>query len=465
MEVLHSHIDSRQGLSPTARGLTHARGAGAWKPLHWLLLPLLTTVFALTSLSRPALAAETLAPLQLKGAPEPQLVSPLLASDLPQALDKYTRAARELDGLSVKFQQNYQRFIRTLDQLSRADKPLKATPGCLIQDLAEPYLTALGAWEAYHVQARSVRTLQRRLQLYDQGGYSVGLTPDLQDRLKRVLEDYERIRQEHVNLQALIRNQVEGEIRRIGCNPEDVTAPAPVEVASKEATPLAPATGKSARNDKATVPPVSENRRSAATLNDDSEASSTEPSTAPLPVPEQLLADERMLPLDNQDTLALTPVPFPGMTNGPEGPATPAPLIGPEDKVPGEDKDAADKDPLSREGATTPAVKDSKTDPPREAQATPTPAPPAPTATPTPIPEGLKVHFSVDNRQCRQSVQVFLDGGLIGTVAGEATSTFAATEGKHRLCLGQDGQGKACSQTNDYIRVILYDGFAVRPRC
>lgn len=393
--------------------------------------------------------AQSPASLQLKGAPEPQVVQPLLASELPSSLDKYARAARELDSYSVKFQQSYQRFIRTLDSLSRADKPLRATPGCLIPDLAEPYVSALSSWELYHVQARSVRALQRRLQLYEQGGYTVGLTPDIQDRLKRALEDYERIRQEHVNLQALIRNQVEGEIRRIGCNPADVSAPAVVEVAAKDK-----AAADKAPKEKPIQP--SDNRRSVATLSEDPEASGAEASSAPLPPPEELTADERMLPVESVESSTATPLPYPGMNDNSADKASPLADLDSEGRTPTTEK------PGSAPGEATPTVKNAES--PKEA-ATPTPAPPAPTATPTPIPEGLKVHFSVDNRQCRQSVQVYLDGNLIGTVTGEATTTFTSTEGKHRLCLGQDAQGKACSQNNDYIRVILYDGFAVRPRC
>lgn len=408
--------------------------------------------------------------LLLKGPPDPQVISPLLASELPSQLDKYARAARDLDALSVRFQESYQRFIRTLDSLGRTGKPLTSSPGCLVKDLADPYVAARSAWELYHQQARAVRTVQRRIQQYDQGGYSPGLTPDLQDRLRRALDDYERIRKEHVNLQALIKTQVEGEIRRIGCSPEDISSPAqplpPTETAQATSTPpdpkkpekpdprtkpsTAPAVAPTPEvlTRTAFVPPGSE----PISPEDDPESSGGAESTRPPPAGpvEQVITDERLLPTEGEAS-TVTPVPYAGMA-----PAVPAEVKNPDGTTAtGAENPPAGGDSKTAPDAATPATTTTAT--------TPTPAPPPPT--PAPIPEGLRVTFSVDNRQCKQAIQVYLDGALMGTVSGDSIVQFAATEGKHRLCLGQEGQAKACSQNGDYIRVILYDGFAVRPRC
>ncbi|MFM7202884.1 MAG: hypothetical protein ACKO6N_19010 [Myxococcota bacterium] len=390
------------------------------------------------------------ASIPLKGAPEPQVISPLLAADLPDQLDRYAKAARELDGLSLRFQESYQRFIRTLDALSRTGKSLNTTPGCLVPELANPYLSARTSWERYHQQARHIRTVQRRIQLYEQYGYTPGLTPDLQDRIRRLLEDYERIRKEHVNIEALLKDQVEGEVRRIGCDPNNVTAPAPAQVAkiptTKEGEKLAtlgekpgPRTGQELVVPQVPAPPGS---------GEDAEASGGPESPLPPPTVEQLLADEQLLPPDAPGGVTPSPAPYPGMEN------------------PGRDAQAAADQALDEASHQAATAEGEKSTTPTPVTATPLPPTPVPaTPTPVPIPEGLRVRFSVDNRQCRQPVQVFLDGALLGAVPGEAASEFPATEGKHRLCLSQEAQGRGCANASDYIRVILYDGFAVRPRC
>lgn len=378
--------------------------------------------------------------LGLKEGVEPQLVPPLLASELPSQLDRYARTTRELETYSTRFQEHYQRFIRTLDTLGRAGKPVTATPGCMVPELVVAYASARDAFERYRLQARTVRNVQRRLEQYDLGGYTPGLTPDLQARMRSALEEYERIRKEHVNLQALLKNQVEAEIRRAGCNPEALNlppaAPTPAPVAAKtDADPSKPEGKKAAKPEvpsrklpgiEIAALPVP---AGAGADGEDAEASGND-LTGEVLAPMEIQSDDRLLPGESFLTAQETPYPYSASMLELSDVPTPtsAPDAGP---------------------AKTPA-------PPPAPTPTPAPAPP--------IPEGLGVRFSVDNRQCTLPVQVWLDSRLLGTVTGEKTAEFSATEGRHLLCLGREGVNP-CKSPSDFIRVILYEGFAVRPRC
>lgn len=371
---------------------------------------------------------------------------PLLASDLPAQLDRYARLTRELEAYSTRFQEHYQRFIRTLDTLSRAGKPITATPGCIVPELVVSYASARDAFERYRLQARTVRNLQRRLEQYDLGGYTPGLTPDLQARMRSALEEYERIRKEHVNLQALLKNQVEAEIRRAGCNPEALNMPpAPQEVPAAGA-PVVPLAEKPASEKGEGKKPGKGGEAAAKKLpgieiaalpappalladGEDAEAGGNG-SAASVPPPTEIQSDDRLLPSEGFLTAQETPFPYAAAMLELQDPPTPTP--------------ASEGEP-----AKTPA-------PPPPATPTPAPAPP--------IPEGLGVRFSVDNRQCVQPVQVWLDSRLLGTISGEKSLEFSASEGRHLLCLGREGVNP-CKSPSDYIRVILYEGFAVRPRC
>jgi tetratricopeptide (TPR) repeat protein len=87
-------------------------------------------------------------------------------------------------------------------------------------------------------------------------------------------------------------------------------------------------------------------------------------------------------------------------------------------------------------------------------------AAPAAAAPPTPA----KATFYVDNRECPDTVTVWIDGEKIGAVPGGERSALTAVVGRRTMCLMEPGGGN-CGEQGTMREIYLADGWAVALHC
>jgi hypothetical protein len=102
-------------------------------------------------------------------------------------------------------------------------------------------------------------------------------------------------------------------------------------------------------------------------------------------------------------------------------------------------------------GAPAPGGKPARPKPGEEAEA---PAVPATTIT-----------FYVDNRACSSGQEVYLDGQLLGEVAGDSRAAFQALAGRHSLCLIAGSSDDRCGDPGTIRAAFLHDGWTVGLHC
>ncbi len=73
--------------------------------------------------------------------------------------------------------------------------------------------------------------------------------------------------------------------------------------------------------------------------------------------------------------------------------------------------------------------------------------------------------FFIDNRTCKSTVRVFVDGALLGEVDGHAKAAFQALPGRHSLCLIPSTSKAACGDTGTVRTTHIHDGWAMALRC
>jgi len=85
-------------------------------------------------------------------------------------------------------------------------------------------------------------------------------------------------------------------------------------------------------------------------------------------------------------------------------------------------------------------------------------------AGPPPVPATV-ITFYVDNRACPTGQEVFLDGQLLGEVAGDSRAAFQALAGRHSLCLIAAGSAVRCGDPGTMRAAFLHDGWSVGLHC
>lgn len=198
--------------------------------------------FALLSVGAGALAGE---PLPLKGPLEVGETAPLIAPELPAALEEFAREAASLERKGAEFLGHYQRFIAALD--AGIPRRARRTPQeCAALPLWEPWLGARQSLDAYRRQARVARAAVRPIETYFKAGYAQGLTPQLRLGVEGAAARWVALADQQRSLEAMMRHQLTPEVRRAGCDPEQQVPVAVADAWDEEPTPPAPAVGPAA---------------------------------------------------------------------------------------------------------------------------------------------------------------------------------------------------------------------------
>ena len=75
------------------------------------------------------------------------------------------------------------------------------------------------------------------------------------------------------------------------------------------------------------------------------------------------------------------------------------------------------------------------------------------------------VTFFVDNRECDDDVNIYVDGKRLGHVAGKTHAAFQSLSGRHALCLLTDGDLAECGDTGTVRTAFVHDGFRIQRSC
>lgn len=75
------------------------------------------------------------------------------------------------------------------------------------------------------------------------------------------------------------------------------------------------------------------------------------------------------------------------------------------------------------------------------------------------------VTFFVDNRTCSGGLDVYVDGALLGHVAGGTHAAFQSLSGRHALCLLDEGGVVQCGDTGTVRTAFVHDGFRLQRSC
>ncbi len=99
------------------------------------------------------------------------------------------------------------------------------------------------------------------------------------------------------------------------------------------------------------------------------------------------------------------------------------------------------------------------------------PATPAPKKPPkkgesdAPPPIALAAQFTVDNVSCDEPMRLYLDGQLVGAVAGKLSKSFSTLVGPHDLCLIPDSSPARCGDLGTIRRTYIHQGWTIQLRC
>jgi hypothetical protein len=73
--------------------------------------------------------------------------------------------------------------------------------------------------------------------------------------------------------------------------------------------------------------------------------------------------------------------------------------------------------------------------------------------------------FFIDNKGCGKPMQVYVDGQLVGEVAGNVRTAFQTTTGQHTLCLIETGSVKQCGEPGTLRSAYFHEGWSVALHC
>ena len=347
---------------------------------------------------------ETSATIILKGPPEPQPFAPLFVWEVEDELALWSRDLSALDALLDEFMRSYQAVIQVIEHAGKRGGGREEALTCSNETFLVSYREAKSAFERYRVVARRARDHQRRIGAFERAGYGDALTPDLRERARRLLTDYERARKEHTRIRAVFREQIEKEWVRLGCDPRLLAMGGEdggeegASVSGSSSPPLAPS---------GDAPGGGEFQSSSPGVRDGS---------------------------------------FEAVRAGAGGGSTPradGSAVRRETGIQG----AASSGLSSGSGAPI-SGDPGGTDRRNESRVS-----------------GPIVDFFIDNRHCSRPLVVFLDGERLGTVPGASERVFEAAEGRHRLCLAREDRGNDCDSSSKWATIRVYDGFGVRPGC
>ncbi len=396
-------------------------------------------------------AGATPPPLVLEGFLDPQPVAPLLAPDLPGAIEAFAQAAEQLEAASLRLEAAYQVFIQGVAALETPAAKAGGDEPCGTGAIGEAYLRIRDTWKTYRRQTRVVRDRYRGLDAYHAAGYAPGLMPDVEARLEAAAALYARLGRQHLAWRALMQRQVAAEAERLGCPYLEVPSVPDVALAETPgnllegdtvgAEPGVPA-GEMAVQEVGTAAPIPHTADSA--QHDTGAGHGLEPGAQPA----ETAAGDATAPDATATRTHGTPL-------EPDSGGT-APGVATSSEPGGEMAD--EPRPATREPASGPAEGEGEgSEPPSTAHG----AEQLEEVTPS----GVEVQFAVDNSSCDHGVVLYLDGRRIGTVPGGASAEFSAPEGRHTVCLGSETAPHACESSSQQIEIMLYDGFALRPGC
>jgi hypothetical protein len=83
----------------------------------------------------------------------------------------------------------------------------------------------------------------------------------------------------------------------------------------------------------------------------------------------------------------------------------------------------------------------------------------------TPVIRASTATFFVDNKGCSDTLNVHVDGMLLGQVAPGTKAAFQSLMGRHSLCLLGEGGKAKCGETGTLRNAFVYDGWSVTRHC
>jgi hypothetical protein len=84
---------------------------------------------------------------------------------------------------------------------------------------------------------------------------------------------------------------------------------------------------------------------------------------------------------------------------------------------------------------------------------------------PVPIVPASTVTFFIDNTGCGDALRVYVDGTLLGEVAGSAKTAVQALAGRHMLCLLDRDSVEECGDPSTVRESYIHDGWSIRMQC
>jgi hypothetical protein len=82
-----------------------------------------------------------------------------------------------------------------------------------------------------------------------------------------------------------------------------------------------------------------------------------------------------------------------------------------------------------------------------------------------PVVPASTVTFFVDNTDCAQSLEVYVDGTLLGSVDADSKTAFQALAGRHSLCLLEEQETSQCGDAGTVRTSYIHDGWSIRLHC
>ena len=73
--------------------------------------------------------------------------------------------------------------------------------------------------------------------------------------------------------------------------------------------------------------------------------------------------------------------------------------------------------------------------------------------------------FFVDNSSCKNSLRVYLDGGLLGEVGSASKAAFRSLVGRHDMCLIPSTSQQQCGDPGTLRKTYIHDGWSITLRC
>jgi hypothetical protein len=84
---------------------------------------------------------------------------------------------------------------------------------------------------------------------------------------------------------------------------------------------------------------------------------------------------------------------------------------------------------------------------------------------PDPVAPVMAATFVVDNESCPSTLEVYVDGQLLGEVSARAKAAFQAPAGRHAMCLIPSTSTAACGDAGTVRTAYVHDGWSISLRC